>query len=59
MAVTADMSVPAQPEVLYVNTEEGEPYALESLCMNCHETVRSSGVIACMLCMALMHTAEA
>ena len=40
MAVTADMAVPDQPEVLYVDTEEGEPYALESLCMNCHQTVR-------------------
>ncbi len=42
MAVTAGMAVPDQPEVLYVNTEEGEPYALESLCMNCHQQVRSA-----------------
>ncbi len=48
LAVTAEMAAAAEPEVIYVNAEDGEPYALESLCMNCHETVSSEGW-GCML----------
>ena len=43
MVVAAEMAPAAEPEVIYVNAEDGEPYALESLCMNCHETVSSAG----------------
>ena len=42
MAVAAEMAPAAQPEVIYVNAEDGEPYALESLCMNCHGTVSTA-----------------
>ena len=46
MAVDAEAAVmapAAEPQVIYVNTEDGEPYALESLCMSCHETVSYAG----------------
>ena len=38
MAVTAEPAA-AEPEVVYVDAREGEPFSMESLCMQCLENV--------------------
>ena len=39
MATSEQPAVAADPDIIYVNTKDGEPYQMESLCMNCYETV--------------------